>query len=94
MPEEPIEKEESELWREHNAEMAQMRENRREVWETAQRELIADGYEIRKITPYQFRINGRLDIYPSNKRFHDIRDMRRGDIRGIKFRDFVRKYLG
>lgn len=35
-------------------------------------------YNIRKITEYQFRINGVLDLYPIHKNWHNIKTKKRG----------------
>lgn len=40
--------------------------------------LYSKGYQIRRFTPYHFRINDRLDIFPVNRRWHDIKENRRG----------------
>ena len=73
--------EENELWRAHNQEMREMREKRRfnfeEIWE----QLIKRGHTIKQMSLYQFRVDDVLDIYPSNKRWHDIKNNRRGDLR-------------
>jgi epoxyqueuosine reductase QueG len=52
------------------------------------------GFDIKEITEYQFRINDCLDIFPSNKRYHDITKNVRGDIRGSSFNQFIRNYFG
>jgi hypothetical protein len=36
------------------------------------------GFRIEEMTPYQFRINGRLDIYPIRRRYHDVKRDARG----------------
>jgi len=85
---------EKEKWNQHEEEMKKMRSGRREVFEeTCVKELEGLGYQVRKMSPYQFRINDRLDIYPSNKRWNDIKEFKRGDIRGITFVGFVKNYL-
>jgi hypothetical protein len=40
--------------------------------------LAAHDYRIEPLTDYQFRINGVVDIYPVNKRWHDLRSGERG----------------
>lgn len=44
-------------------------------------ELEKQGYDIRVVNEagYQFRVNGRLDVYPTNKRWHDLKKNVRGD---------------
>lgn len=38
-----------------------------------------DGYEVKKLTAYQFRVNGVLDLYPIHKRWHNIKTGKRGN---------------
>lgn len=42
--------------------------------------LADQGYDIRVVNEegYQFRVNGLLDIYPTNKRYHDLKKNKRG----------------
>ena len=51
------------------------------LWELIQEKLevlIAYDYQVQRLTQYQYRINGILDIYPVNKRWHDLRNGDRG----------------
>ena len=34
--------------------------------------------DVRKLTDFQFRVDGRLDLYPIHRRWHDIKTNRRG----------------
>lgn len=43
------------------------------------RERLEKKYSVHCFTPYQWRINGVVDIYPVGKRFHDIKRNTRGD---------------
>ncbi len=52
------------------------------------REIENEGNEVKQITPYQYRINGQLDIYPSSKRFFVLDNKKRGDIE-TSFIDFI-----
>lgn len=36
------------------------------------------GYKVVSLTPYQFRVNDRLDLYPTRRRFHNLRTNQRG----------------
>lgn len=56
-------------------------------------ELDGAGYSVKQLTPYQYRINGFLDVYPVNARFHDIRTGKRGSFHGQNLASFVRRYL-
>ena len=62
-----------------------VREDRRErnslALEDGARDILAlakAGYDVVCITPYQYRINGRLDLYPTHRKFHDIKMNKRG----------------
>jgi len=56
-------------------------------------ELEEAGYVVEKKTDYQFRINGLLDVYPTNARFHCLKTGARGEFGGQNLATFVRKYL-
>lgn len=40
--------------------------------------LARNGYDVQELTPYQFRINDALDLYPTQRRFHNLKTQRRG----------------
>lgn len=49
------------------------------VQETAKiLELRGLGYEVRQITEYHFRVDGKLDLYPTRGRWHNMRAGKRG----------------
>ena len=50
-------------------------------------------FVVHAFTPYQFRINDRLDIFPTNNRWHDIILNRRGVFTGMKADRFVAGYF-
>ena len=75
------ENEDSEMWRAHNEDMRQMRERRRVGFENVLDQLIKRGHIVKQMSLYQFRVDDVLDVYPSNKRWHDIVNNRRGDLR-------------
>lgn len=81
-------------WKEHNDNMNKMRGRRRYQFLEIINEFKELGFDIKEITEYQFRINDCLDIFPSNKRYHDITKNVRGDIRGSSFNQFIRNYFG
>jgi hypothetical protein len=49
------------------------------------------GFSIHEFTPYHFRINEILDVYPVNQRWHDIKANERGSYYDIF--DFVKKFF-
>ena len=36
------------------------------------------GYKIKQLTHYQFRINDKVDIYPTHNRYHILKSKERG----------------
>lgn len=36
------------------------------------------GYQVKQLTPYQFRIECVIDLYPKRRRFHNIANQKRG----------------
>lgn len=42
------------------------------------------GFSVRELTPYQFRINGRLDLFPIHRRWHDVKTNTRGSYKAAK----------
>ena len=81
-------------WKKHAKQMDNMRRSRRnEFWQVI-KEFRRLGFEVREITPYQFRFNDCLDIYPSNKRYRELVKRSRGDIRGKSFDQFLREFFG
>lgn len=53
--------------REYNREQ---RAIRRDDGVAALDQLTAAGYQVEQITDYQFRVDGRLDLYPTRRRWH------------------------
>jgi hypothetical protein len=50
------------------------------------------GYKVeKKNSHYQVRINGKLDLYPRNRRYHDLASNRRGDYKNMF--DFIVKFF-
>lgn len=81
-------------WDEHKKAMNSMRDRRRFQFREVIREFKRMGFEVREISPFQFRFNEGIDIYPSNKRYHDLTKNVRGDIRGKTFDQFLREHFG
>jgi hypothetical protein len=40
-------------------------------------------YNVAKLTDYQYRINGILDLFPIHRRFHNIKTNKRGNYKTI-----------
>lgn len=60
------------------------REYRRVPRVAAINQLKDQGYQVRAISPYLLRINERLDYFPVNDKYHDLRTDVRGTVRLTK----------
>ena len=49
------------------------------------------GFLVQALTPYQFRVNGRLDLYPLHNRWHDIQTNQRGGVKDLAA--FVKEWV-
>ena len=56
--------------------------------------LRGEGFDIREVTPYQFRVNHRLDIFPTWAKWHDVATNKRGGFKGTSCAAFVRQFFG
>jgi len=52
--------------------------------------LSENGYTVIKLTDYQFRINGILDLYPTHRRWHDLKTNKRGEYPANKLKDYIK----
>jgi hypothetical protein len=68
----------TEMWRAARREQQDRRHARLPVRTAEIEALRANGYTVQRLTDYQFRINGRLDLFPIHRRWHDIKANRRG----------------
>lgn len=46
-------------------------------------EAVKDKYNVVKLTSWQYRINGMLDLFPIHKRFHNIKNNKRGNYKTV-----------
>lgn len=53
--------------------------------------LAAYDHDIRQLSPYHFRVNKRLDIWPSSKKAYDLRSHRKFEYDDLV--DFVMTYF-
>ena len=77
----------------HKEDMKSRRSNRRFHFIRSAKELRELGFEVKEISKFQFRINEILDIYPTNKKYHNLKTDVHGDIRGNDFSGFVKKFF-
>lgn len=47
-------------------------------------ELVAFDYEVVQLSDYHFRINGKLDVWPSSKKWYHTRTHRKGNYKSLK----------
>lgn len=50
-----------------------------------------NGYKIRKLSDYQYRINEQIDLYPIHRNFHHIRTQKRGNYTNAL--ELIQKYI-
>lgn len=53
--------------------------------------VLREKFEVKEFTSYHYRVNGVLDIFPTNRYYHDIKKNKRGDYRNMV--EFVTKFL-
>ena len=56
-------------------------------------ELLKEGWGVMALTPYQFRVQGRLDVYTTWAKWHDIKTGRRGEFKGTNTKVFVKEWF-
>lgn len=37
------------------------------------------GFDVSPVTDYQYRVNDAVDLFPTNRKFHDIKKNQRGE---------------
>lgn len=53
--------------------------------------LAEQGFEIKRLTEWQYRVNNCLDLYPIHNRWHDIKKNRRGGAKNLA--EFTKHYF-
>ena len=69
---------ETEAWKYYRLEQKQRRAERLPKRTEEILSLRESGFEVKQLTPYQFRINGAVDVYPIHNRFHELKSQWRG----------------
>jgi len=59
--------------------------------EFALERLVAFDYRVSQFSEYHFRVNERLDIWPTSKKYYDQKTMRKGEYDDLE--DFVKEFL-
>lgn len=73
----------TEMWREHRHDIQERRRTRRDRRTVDILALRDRGFSVRELTPYQFRINDTLDLYPTCNRWHNIKTQKRGSYQTV-----------
>lgn len=70
--------EETEVWKELRKSQQDRRSARTGLRTLEIRSLSAKGFSVQELSPFQFRIDGALDLYPVHRRYHVLNGDRRG----------------
>jgi hypothetical protein len=71
----------SDLWREYRRAQQQRRTDRLPKRTAEILALRGKGVNVVQLTPYQFRLDGVIDLYPIHRRFHHLKTGQRGHYR-------------
>lgn len=82
----------AEMWRAHREEV-QARNAVRRASGTAEIEWLPDDYTVQKLTDYQFRINGKVDVFPTHRKYHVLATGRRGSYGRENLHELLRRLL-
>lgn len=74
----------TEMWREHRRDLQERRATRRATRTDDIMALRDRGFTVRALTPYHFRINNVLDLYPTCNRFHNLLTQKRGSYQTVE----------
>ena len=85
--------EELESWNQYREEQKERRKKRLPVATDEIASLKECGFIVEEKTPYQFRINGLIDIYPIHRRYHVLKTGRRGNYNYGKLKQVVRNNI-
>lgn len=70
-------------WDWYRREQQERRAKRLPIRTDAILHLRAQGYTVQQLTEYQFRVNGRIDLYPIHNRWHDLKTQERGGAKDL-----------
>lgn len=49
------------------------------------------GYDVKKLTNYQYRVNGIYDLYPIHNRWHNLKTNKRGGAKNLS--EFIKQQI-
>lgn len=76
--------EDGELFKQMREEQQQRRANRLPGRQEEILLLINQGYTVRKLSEYQYRINEAFDVYPIHNRYHNLKTGQRGGYKNME----------
>jgi len=68
----------SEEWQQYKDEQKDRRQERLPIRQKEIEDLASLGYEVKKLTEYQYRVNDLYDLYPIHNRWHHLKTNKRG----------------
>lgn len=68
----------TEDWRDIHKDRQERRAERRDGNSLAIMNLCLHGFDVRKLTEYCFRVDDKIDLYPTGQRYHVLQGNRRG----------------
>jgi hypothetical protein len=72
----------NQMWRDVKDDRRQYKQNNRDLFLSMLDEL-RDTHDIKELTEYQYRVDGILDLYPSNRKWHLLPTGERGQFKNI-----------
>lgn len=82
----------SEEWGDYKEQQKERRKKRLPIRQAEIESLSGLGFEVRKLTEFQYRINNRFDLYPIHNRWHNLKTNKRGGTKNLK--QFIIKTYG
>lgn len=87
------EKSDGDVWRENKEAIRQHKEERRNEATGYILDLIREGYEVEQKTEFHFRVNATLDLYPTRRKWHNLKTGKRGTFRPDHLKSLLNKQL-
>lgn len=78
-------------WSQYKDEQKERRQERLPVRQKEIEDLALIGYEVKKITEYQYRINNTYDLYPIHNRWHHLKTNKRGGAKNLA--EFIKQKI-
>ena len=65
-------------WQQYKEEQKERRQKRLPIRQKEIEDLVKLGYNVKKLTEYQYRVNDTFDLYPIHNRWHNLKNNKRG----------------